>query len=251
MLFVAYLIDQGKQSSTIKSYVSAMKAVLAEANIKPNENTYLLNALTRANRLVNDRMVLKMPIHKDLLNIILKKVKSRFLNEGQLHLSILYTTMLATAYYGLFRISELAMSQHSVKACDIHIGENKRKMFFILRSSKTHGPNDPPQIITITSMDPDSQPAIQLEEVDLSLCPFNLLQQYIDYRPRYKLITEPFFIYRDHSGVPPGNMRAVLKVALTTVNYDPKYFGFYQLRSGRAMDLMKLGLSVETIKKLG
>ena len=33
-LFVGYLVDQNKQSQTVKSYLSAMKAVLAEDNIK-------------------------------------------------------------------------------------------------------------------------------------------------------------------------------------------------------------------------
>ena len=46
--------------------------------------------------------------------------------------------LFATAYYGLFRVGEITDSQHAVKACDVHIGVNKRKLLFILRTSKTH-----------------------------------------------------------------------------------------------------------------
>ena len=47
-LFVAYLVKEGKQSSTIKCYLSAIQAVLKIEGVNLKEDLYLLNSLTRA-----------------------------------------------------------------------------------------------------------------------------------------------------------------------------------------------------------
>ena len=53
VLFTAFLVNEQKKSTTIKSYVSAVKAVLANEGIELNENRYLLNSLTHACKLKN------------------------------------------------------------------------------------------------------------------------------------------------------------------------------------------------------
>ena len=55
ILFVAYLIEDGKQSSTIKSYVSAVRTVLKREGFKLNNDCAMLSAMTRACRLHFDR----------------------------------------------------------------------------------------------------------------------------------------------------------------------------------------------------
>ena len=51
VLFAAHLIDEGKQSQTFKSYISAIKVVLLDNAIEINEDIYLLYSLTRSCRL--------------------------------------------------------------------------------------------------------------------------------------------------------------------------------------------------------
>ena len=46
--FVAHLINKNRKSSTIKSYISAIKAVLVDGDIELNEDTYLLNSLIKS-----------------------------------------------------------------------------------------------------------------------------------------------------------------------------------------------------------
>ena len=58
-LFVGYLIQNDKQSSTIRSYISAIRSVLRDMNVRLHENTFLLTSLTKACKLVNDRVYLK------------------------------------------------------------------------------------------------------------------------------------------------------------------------------------------------
>ena len=150
-VFAGYLIHQNKKSATVKSYVSAIKAVLANNDIEVNEDCYLLGSLTRACRITKDKLVVRLPIQKQLLNSLLRILEAYFADIGQLYLKEMYLALFSTAYYGLFRIGELTQSQHTVKACDVHIADNKEKMLFVLHSSKTHGLGDKPQMIKITN----------------------------------------------------------------------------------------------------
>ena len=103
-LFVTYLIDKNWKSTMICSYISAIKAVLKDNLIHVDEDRYLLGSLTWACRLKNDRVKTKLPIRKNLLHSILRKIQRRFLMNNQTYLAQLYTTIFFTAYYGLFRI---------------------------------------------------------------------------------------------------------------------------------------------------
>ena len=82
-------------------------------------------------------------------------------------------------------------------------------------------------------------------------CPFEILRKYLKLRKEYKSENEPFFVFSDRSPVSPDNVRTVLKRVLEINNYNVNEFTFHMLRAGRATDLLKAGVSVETIKKLG
>ena len=85
-LFVAYLIDKGIQSSTIKSYVSAIKKTLILDKYPWNDKIIMLSSLTRACKLVNDRIQAHLPIHCSLLELILFKFKGSSLLETNITL---------------------------------------------------------------------------------------------------------------------------------------------------------------------
>ena len=126
ILFAAYLIDKGRKSTTVKSYISAIRAVLAEVDISVNENKYLLSSLTRAYRLTRDQPVrLRLPIGRDILNMVLQTTLNFFFSQGQSYLAWMYSSLFAIAYHGLFRVGDLTKSQHEVKACNVHIVQNK------------------------------------------------------------------------------------------------------------------------------
>ena len=126
MLFVGHLINENKQSLTIKSYLSAIRTVLKQDRIKLQEDEFLGSSLTHTCRLQNDRLKLRLPIQK---GIIVRQVGYIFeVKQNQPYLSLLYQTLFTVAYYGLFHIGELTASTHVVKAKDIYIGENKEKI---------------------------------------------------------------------------------------------------------------------------
>ena len=233
------MINENKKSTTVKSYISATKAVLLPINIEVKEDTCLLNSLTRACKLTKDKVTVRLPIQKDMLEVILQTTRIHFEGAGQ---EYLYTSLFVTAYYGLFRVGKLTMSRHAVKACNVHIGSNKNKLLFVLCSLKTLSEGDPPQLIKITNIGKSKK---------THNCPFKLLRAYLDYRWGYLDESENFFFFYDRTPVRPANFSSTLKTMLKLEGFDEQKYTTHSLISGRSMDLMKYGISVETIKKLG
>ena len=244
ILFVAYLIDTGKKSTTIHSYISAIRAVLRNEGCMLNDNNVMLSALTRVCKLHYDTFKVRLPIRKSLLNILLVSIKKLFKKNPQPYLECMYETIFLTGYYGLFRIGELTESNHVLLANDVHIGRNKNKLMFILWSSKTHTEGDKPQIIKI-----DALPGYNKTHWDF--CPFKMLTKYLQFRKPMKTDNEQFFVFKDRSPVKPKHVRMILKKLLLINNFNPAPYVFHGIRAGRATDLMESGVSIETIKKLG
>ena len=166
LLFSAYLIQNGNQSGTVKSYVSAIKSVLKDGGYTWNENAVILGSLTRACRVVNDVVTNRFPIRIGLLELILFEVE-RLWEGQQPYLEILYKAMLILGYYGLLRIGELAKSNHILKAKDIHVGINKQKILILLHTSKMHNTGSKPQEIKITSLNAGTKKR--------HFCPFQIM----------------------------------------------------------------------------
>ena len=136
VLFTRFLVNNKLKSATVKSYLSAIRSVLAELGEKLDVNNYQLKSLTKACRLRNDVIIHHLPISKEVLRLILNGINSMF--ADQCYLNALHKAVISSAYYGLLRIGEIAMGPHCVLARNVHVGVNKNKILFILLSSKTH-----------------------------------------------------------------------------------------------------------------
>ena len=251
VLFVGFLIQNNRKAGTIKSYISAIRAVLREDGEILNENKYLLASLTKACRFINDQVRLQLPIKKKLLEQILFSVEKIFSSDPQPYLVSLYQTLFATAYYGLFRVGELTdtPSGHAVKARDVHIGQNKKKLMFVLHTSKTDWFNTKPQTIKISSMDTNQLQTIHSSNNEF--CPFQLLRRYIALRGERRNDNEQFFIFRDGTPVSAQNFRKTLRQTLTALNLDEMLYCGQSLRAGRTCDLAEMGLEIPILKSLG
>ena len=252
-MFIGFLIDKNRQSSTIKSYISAIRAVLQDDGVILDENKFLITSLTRACKLKNDRVHTRLPIQKGLLHVLLAQVEIEL--GKQPYLKTLYQTIFSTAYYGLLRVGELTSGNHPILARDVHIGSNKKKILFILRTSKTHGLGSSPQMVKITSKPcnlarrKEKIPVVQ--NANNVVCPFNLLKKYLDMRGDYRTLNEPLFVFRDGMVVTPVHMRNCLKSMLQKAGYNANLYGTHGFRAGRSVDLLKIGLSVVSIRKIG
>ena len=249
MLFVAFLINKRRKSSIIKSYISAIKAILFNGGVILNSDQVLLSTLTKVCHLNNDRLTGRIPIRKDLLGLLLDSIDTLYLKtKPKPYLAVMFKALLATAYYGLFRIGELTNSVHVVKVVDVHIATNKNKLMFVLHSSKTHGRGDKPQIIKIS--------AVNLSTYDTNNshsahCPFHLLRLFLAHRKMWWNVNEQFFVFLDRSPVEPSHLRQLLTTLLKMNNLNHHLYSPAGLRAGHTTDLAHLGLLVETIKKLG
>ena len=249
-LYLAHLVHTGKKSTTVRSYLSGIKAILWDDKYELQENAMELKATTRACRLINDKIHPRRPIKLDLLEIILFEIDRMF--ASQPYLRKMYQVLFATAYYRLFRIGEIAMSNHAMQARDVNIGTNKDKILIYLYSSKTHGPESKPQKIKIAASHSPSQ-LIQTKRNQefRHFCPFKLLLDYMLVRGDYLHEEEPFFVLQGHIPLNHDLIRLTLAKAITKAGLDVKFYSFQALRSGRATDLFNWGVPVELIKMIG
>ena len=245
ILFIGYLINNKKQSSTVKSYLSAIRNILKDDGVELNENIFLVSSLTKACKFANDRARTRLPIQKSMLTVIINQVEKHFNKTNQPYLKLLYKTLFSTMYYRLLRISEVSQGPHMVLAKDIQVGTNKKKMLIILRSSKTHGEGAKPQLVKISST------SNVRDKANSSTCPYQLLLQFARSRGSYESDSEPFFVYSDRSPIKRNQLRSCLTLMIKKSGFDAKLYCSHSLRIGRSCDLLKYGLSVESIMKIG
>ena len=247
LLFCGYLIDCNKKSSTIKSYISAIKWILKTDGYDWDQNKIVLGSITKACKLKNDIVKTRLPISCKLLELILFEINRIF--HKQEYLSILYKTILIVGYYGLFRIGELTQSPHVMLARNVHLATNKQKLLIVLYSSKTHGIDSYPQKIKITGTDENDE--LQTKPIEKCFCPFQLTEIFLKYRGDYDSDDEQFFVFRDKSPVKPDHVRKVLKECLQSLNLDESLYNCQSLRIGRANDMAKYNYSLMEIRQAG
>ena len=112
MFFGTHLVDSGLQSSTIKSYFSAIKHVLKINGYDWDDKKVMLATLTRSCKLLNDPVKIRLPIKMGLLDAILFELERYF--DTQPYLQLLYKTAFSLAYYGLMRVGELTTGTHPI-----------------------------------------------------------------------------------------------------------------------------------------
>ena len=132
-----------------------------------------------------------------MVRLLIKQAETSFADQH--FLKILYQALLSTAYYGLFRVGELTSGSHPVLVRDVQITLNKKKMLFLLRTSKTHRQSLPPQIVKITSTKSSKSPPQQHTFSKLHFYPYYLLNNYRKIRGPCHAYSEPFFMLSDGS----------------------------------------------------
>ena len=190
----------------------------------------------------------RFPISQSLLELILCEVKRIF--SEQPYLSLLYQTMISTGFYGLFRVGELAKGNHVMKACIVHMANNKDKMLIVLYTSKTHGAESKPQQVKITGN--QNRDASRSDRLRSNIfCPFMLMRHYIQVRGDYLMDMEQFFIFRGRVPVEPHHLTTILRKSLDLLSLNSVLYSVHSLRIGRASQMLKLGYTVEQIKLAG
>ena len=144
-------------------------------------------------------------------------------------------------------MGEITQSDHVIKAVDVHQGMNMNQYLFVLRSSKTHSKRDRPQKVTIRAADRQDLP----KKVHTFFCPAKIIAEYIQLRPEIEVNEEQFLIFENGLPLKSSQFRNVLRELLAKLDLDPDIYDTHSFRIGRATDLLKFGMSVENIKKIG
>ena len=132
----------------------------------------------------------------------------------------------------------------------MQIGDNKRKMMFVLRLLKTHGKSAVPHLIKISSSKHtgnQTESKIKLRQSRLP-CPYQSICDYIAIRGPFYSESDQFFIFADSFTVSPNHICQCLKTALINLGFNARLYSLHSLRAGRASNMAKLGVPVETIK---
>ena len=249
-MYLTFLVDNGLQSSTIKSYASAIKKILIMDGYEWDNSQVLLGSLTKSCRLINDRVRTRLPVQFKLIQLLLFEVQRKFSSttHNQPYLQSLYMTIIALGYYGLLRIGELTSGSHPIKAKDIHVADNKEKILIYFYSSKTHGPESNPQKVTIRG---NGDLDVHDSKFQRFFCPFRLTRNYMNIRSGFENDQEALFVFKDKMLVKPSNVHLVVKQSLHNLNLNEDLYDCHSLRIGRASDMLKLHYSLEEIKFAG
>ena len=262
-VYCAYLIEiKRRQSSTVRSYISAIKSVLVSDGYNWNDNLVIFSSLTKSCKLKYDLVKTRLPIGRRLFNIFLHEVQRKFALMNQPYLEILYITFFLLAYYGLMRVGELADGDHTLKAIDVHqsTSEGKDKILIVLHTSKTHTRADLPQKIKFDAIKNiqfdanDKQIAIDhlyLDQLDKYFCPVKWIKRFLLIRGNYINEDEAFLIYSDGRPIQATETRKLLRECLTKLELNAKLYDIHSFRIGRATDLFKMGMHIDQIKDIG
>ena len=248
-LFIGHKISEGMQSSSVKSYVSAIKKTLITDGYEWNDNRLLANSLSRACKLINDRLFTRLPISDNLLELILFEVQRKYSQGNQHFLEIMFKTLFALSYYGMIQVSELTLTDggHAVKAKDVHLATNKNKLLMVLYTSKTHRKSKHPQKIKITNSSMGDS-----YSNNRYFCPFHLTNDYMLLRGTYRDNVEHFFVFRHQKPVTAQQAHDVLKAVIGKLGLDPSMYRMHSFRVGRTSDLInQFHQSVEVVKCQG
>ena len=256
-LYCTYLIViKKRKSTTIRSYISGIKHILKVDGYDWSDDKVLLNTLTRSCKLKNDKLKVRLPIQKGLLDLILFRIQRKYSNQP--YLEALYVTAFLLQYYGLLRIGEIAESEHSIKAINLHETKNRDRLLIVLYSSKTHNIYAPPQKIkilgnkTVEITDSTLVGKYTMRKNELGkFCPVEWTTRYIQLRGPIKDDNENLFTFRDRTPIKSHIFRSLLREILNGFNLDSQLYDTHSFRIGRATDLFKAGVNIDDIKHLG
>lgn len=238
-LFIAYLHARKLAPSSIKSYLSAIGYVHKMKGLPDPTRAFLIEkVLTALGRQVS--CDIRLPISRPVLHEI---VGSLHHTNSSAFQRILFSAMFLMAFYGFFRIGELAAK--SANAGDSVVQYNNMRFLTqrgIIRMVK----------ITITNFkhNTNSRPFdILIEREDsLPMCP---VQAMVDYCKLRGSKAGPLFCQADSSPITAGQFNAELRRCLLFCGLDTSRYKGHSFRIGAACHAAEKGFSDAQIRALG
>lgn len=238
-LFISYLHARKLASSTIKSYLSAISYVHKLKGLRDPTQAFLINKLlTAVSR--QGSCDIRLPISRPVLHKLVGSLGHTTLSAFQRTLS---SAMFLLAFYGFFRISELAAK--SANSGSAVVQYNQRR--FLTQQGNVHMIK-----ITITKFkhNATNRPFDILIERELSspFCPVQAMLSFCKSRGHQP---GPLFCHPDMSKITVSQFNTVLHCCLTFCGLDTSRYKGHSFRIGTACHTADKGFSDAQIWALG
>lgn len=233
--FMGHLVNEQLSHSSVACYLAGLSFYSKLHGFVDNTQAFIvrkmLDGIKRSQGIKKDT---RLPITTDLLHVILGVLPSVCKSLYEL---LLFKAAFTLAFFGLLRISELALtnknSSHTISITDISF--NNGMLQVCVPSSKT----DQFARGKIISIQPQS---------DKTLCPLSSVQTYLSSRP---IVAGPLFCHLDGTPLTRYQLVSVLKKSLNVAGINQTRYSSHSFRIGAATSLSKAGFSDDTIMQAG
>ncbi|XP_078354820.1 uncharacterized protein LOC144639381 [Oculina patagonica] len=237
-LFISFLDGKKLSPATILSYLSAIGYVHKMKGLRDPTKAFLIQKLltSLSRRKSSD---VRLPISKPILHDLVNSLQRTNSSAAQ---RVLFSAMFLTAFYGFFRISELAAKSARSNAVIQYDNLRLLKSAGKIHSIKItithfkHNINNRPVDIIITG------------DNTLQFCPVKSLLQYCEMRGDKP---GPLFCHLDNSPILVTQFNTELRRCLNFCGLDPQRYKSHSFRIGAACLAADKGFSDAQIRALG
>ena len=207
ILFISHLSLSGYSSETISTYVSGIGYHHKMNHYHDPTNRFVIRKMLEGSKRDNPTKDKRLPITSNILEQIIASLTSVCTNKYE---TALFTAAFSLAYFGLLRVSEVAVDSKKSDKWDLDrtllyndlLSVNTQNCEIRLKVTKTNQ-TGPPTVLQIPAV-PNSV-----------LCPVSALNAYISVRTQ---AAGPLFIHYDKSPLTRYQFTSVLRMALKHAN---------------------------------
>lgn len=240
--FVAFLSCKNMSVSTVTTYMSGISFAHKIKGLSDNTKSFIINKMIEGlRRRTPQKPDIRSPISRELLKKLISSLNKVCNTDYE---SKLFAAAFSLAFFALLRVSEIAVvnsseSGHALNRNDIKFeSENGQPQMHIhIASSKTDQRGN-------------SVTLILGKQSDSSICPINLLQEYLAHRSHCKTQSNKLFVHFNGLPLTKYQFGAILKKALIFCD-TPLHIRSHSFRIGRASEMAKMNISDEVIMRCG
>ena len=238
-LFISYLSFRKLACSTIKSYLSAISYAHKLKGFNDPTKSFLIDKLLTALSRQQPSDI-RLPITRPILHQLIRSLT--FSNSSAFQRS-LFSAMFLVAFYGLFRIGELASKSTRFARSVVQYSN----LTFLFRQGQVQGAK-----ITITEYkhNVSRRPfdILLAKDVSSPFCPVTALYQYCNIRGGRP---GPLFCHADQTAISVHQFNVALQQCLSYCGLDSSRYKTHSFRIGGACHAAEKGYSDAQIRALG
>lgn len=235
VLFFSSLSLDGLTANTARLYKCAIGAQCKLFGFADTTENYIITKIITGMGRNTRAHTTRLPITAQLLCLIVETLPSMCINMYE---SALFTAAYTLAFFGFFRVGELAVTRQSVVNHTLAFSDvrytSDGNLLLTLRNSKT---------------DKESKGYImQINKTGKSVCPVHSLNIFLARRPK---INGPLLCHMDGTPLTRTQFSSVLKKCLSVMNLEFAKYNTHSFRIGAATTAAMVGCTTEQIKEAG